>query len=529
MTGIPSLFALVGWTLQATAKGSVTILLIALAQRLIGRHISARWRYALWLVIVLRLVVPVAPSSAWSVFNLVPPHPGIQLQLRGDAGQIVFQPQPAGFAEIPLIHIPWWIAEWRWIAAVWICGAIAFAARALIATARVHWMVRRAREAETIPASAYAWIARQIVEEGRRQLGIAHPVDVVESALIEVPALHGFFQPTLLLPEGLSEGFAPDELRHVILHELCHLRRHDIAVNWLLAAVQALHWFNPLVWFAISRIEEERELACDELTLSCLRQNERFGYGRTILKLLDRFRSAETVPALVGIVNPREKMRRRIMMISNVGNRSRFGAPLLAALTVICLVALTDAHGGESHTLGKLDPSGVATLQHLSGPVSLDLKCGSFSDMLNAVAGKSGISVTQSPSIAGSPVQHARFTLHAERVPAETVLAEALQPFRLVSTPTATGVKVTSAPACMTHHNAIAAGTCWRTDDGILHREVRLNEGLCLPHEGVSESGRSAEDVDEHVDGGDSAQLGGAEDAHDDGLCVSAVEGSIAA
>jgi beta-lactamase regulating signal transducer with metallopeptidase domain len=478
MTGIPSLFPLVGWTLQATVKGSVAILLIALAQRLIGRRVPARWRHALWLVIVLRLVVPVAPASTWSIFNLVPPHPGIQWQLRGDAGQIVFQPQAAATSGwLPMIQVPWWIAGWRWVAAIWICGIIAFASRALIATARVHWIVRRAREAETVPASASTWMARQIVEEGRRQLGIAHAVGVVESALIEVPALHGVFRPTLLLPEGLSEGFAPDELRHVILHELCHLRRHDIAVNWLLAAVQALHWFNPLVWFAISRIEEERELACDELTLSCLRQNERFGYGRTILKLLDRFRSAETVPALVGIVNPREKMRRRIMMITNVGKRSRLGAPLLAALTAICLVALTDAHGGESRTLGTLDPSGVETLKHFNGPVSLDLKCGSFSNMLNAVAGKSGIPVTQSPSIAGSPAQHARFTVHAEGVPADTLLAEALQPFRLVSTPTATGVRVTSAPACMIHHAATAAGKCWRTADGTLHRELNFNEG----------------------------------------------------
>jgi beta-lactamase regulating signal transducer with metallopeptidase domain len=475
MSNLPSLFPLVGWTLQATAKGSVAILLIALAQRLIGRRVQARWRHALWLVIVLRLIAPVTPSSTWSIFNLVPPHPGIQWQLRGAAGQIVFQP-PATSSSLPMINVPWWIAGWKWVIAIWICGVLAFVVRALVATARVDWVVRRALDSG-VPGRASNWIVRQIVEGGRRQLGIARPVRVVESALIEVPALHGVFRPTLLLPEGLTESFGPDELRHVILHELCHLRRHDIVVNWLLTAVQAVHWFNPVVWFAVSRIEEERELACDELTLSCLQQNERFGYGRTILKLLDRFRSAESVPALVGIVNPKHRMRRRIMMISTVRKGSPFSAPVLAALTVICLVALTDAHGVESPALGKLDPSGVETLEHFNGRVTFDLQGGSFSDLLKIVSRKSGVAVTQSPSIANSPVQQARFTLHAAQVPADTVLTEALLPFRLVSEPTATGVRVTSAPSCVIHHSAAASVKCLRTADGALHREMSLDDG----------------------------------------------------
>jgi bla regulator protein BlaR1 len=478
MSEMPSLFTLVSWILQATAKGSVAILLVAIAQLLIGRRVQARWRHALWLLIALRLIAPVAPSWTWSIFNLVPAHPGIQLQLRGAPGQIVFRPPatatPAGW--LPLIQIPWWIAGWKWVATVWICGVFAFAVRALVATARVHWIVKRALENDT-PGRASNWRVHQIMEGGRRQLGIARPIRVVESALIEVPALHGVFWPTLLLPAGFAESFEPDELRHVILHELCHLRRHDIAVNWLLTAVQALHWFNPVVWFAVSRIEEERELACDELTLSCLRQNERFGYGRTILKLLDRFRSAESVPALVGIVNPKHRMRRRIMMIGTVRKGSPFSGPVLAAMTLICLVALTDAHGVEAPALGSLDPSGVATLEHFNGRVTFDLKDGSFNDLLGAVARTSGVAVTQSRAIADSDVQQARFTLHAEHIPAGIVLTEALLPFHLVSTPAARGVTITSAPSCFMHHDPAVAVKCERKADGTLRRELTLDGG----------------------------------------------------
>jgi len=57
--------------------------------------------------------------------------------------------------------------------------------------------------------------------------------------------------------------------RRSLLHELAHLKRHDIALNWLIAGAQALHWFNPLVWMAARQMLVERERACDDLVLEC--------------------------------------------------------------------------------------------------------------------------------------------------------------------------------------------------------------------------------------------------------------------
>jgi len=57
-------------------------------------------------------------------------------------------------------------------------------------------------------------------------------------------------------------------LRYVFLHELGHLKRGDILVNWLMALPLVLHWFNPLVWYAIQRIRVDGESACDALALS---------------------------------------------------------------------------------------------------------------------------------------------------------------------------------------------------------------------------------------------------------------------
>ncbi|HEV8657774.1 MAG TPA: M56 family metallopeptidase [Thermoanaerobaculia bacterium] len=499
-----ALFPLLGWLFETTVKGSVVIVLIALMQRLLAGRVAAQWRHALWLVVLLRLALPIAPSSSWSIFNLLPAQSAAPLTIRAAVTPAPIPPPFFGGLnpEVePLRAMPF-LEVWRWLAAIWIGGVIALAVRALIATIHVHIAVRRAPQRDH--ADPF-----EVVEDTRRRLGIRRPVRVVECNIVKAPALHGFFRPTMLLPNGLLASFDRDELRHVVLHELWHLRRLDVGLNWVLAAVQALHWFNPFVWFAVARIQEERELACDELALSCLEEEERFGYGRTILKLLETFRAASPVPALVGIVNHKQKMKRRLMMIATFRNRSRFSMLFIASLIVAGAVGLTDARGGDRRIVRNFDPATARTIERLDQRVTLDLKNASFGELLNAVANKTGVSVTQSPEVATSRVQQARFTIHAENIPGHALLMETLMPFQLAPQPDAKGVTIANGPSCvmMMHGDIAAAGhpavidedviigdhgpvgagekrilirtngpaECKITADGNLHRELTLN------------------------------------------------------
>ncbi len=303
----------------------------------------------------------------------------------------------------------------RWAAADWLIGVLLLALRTLVSSLRVSRSVRRAlRRGEPRPELV------RLLDESRKRLGVQRPVRIVECDAVRAPALHGLLRPTLLLPPGLAASFGEAELRHVIVHELWHLRRFDVGVSWLLSVVQTLHWFNPFVWFAASRIQEERELACDELALSCLEEEERPGYGRTILKLLERFRVPAPVPALVGIVNHKRKMKRRLLMIASFRDRSRFSILFLAVAGVIGAAGLTDARGGERQVLVKLDPAAMATMKKLDQRVSFELNGASLGELLNAVANKTGVAITQSPELA--------------------VLMESLMPFSIVPTPDANGI-----------------------------------------------------------------------------------------
>jgi hypothetical protein len=159
------------------------------------------------------------------------------------------------------------------------------------------------------------------------------------------------------LPVGLAASFSEDELRHVFLHELSHIKRQDILTGWLTTALQILHWFNPLVWLAFHRMRVDRELACDALALSYAREEENQPYGRTIIKLLESFGGSALAPSLAGTVENKNQMKERISMIAKFRRTS--GVPALAGVLFIGLglATLTDAQTQVAQQAAKAHPA----------------------------------------------------------------------------------------------------------------------------------------------------------------------------
>jgi hypothetical protein len=109
-----------------------------------------------------------------------------------------------------------------------------------------------------------------------------------------------------------------------------------------------VHWFNPLVWYAFSRLRADRELACDALALAHAREAERQPYGQTILKLLEQFTRPAIAPGVLGILENKNQIQRRISMIAKY--KSSSGWPILAAslAAVLALFTLTDPRPGQA-------------------------------------------------------------------------------------------------------------------------------------------------------------------------------------
>jgi tetratricopeptide (TPR) repeat protein len=156
-----------------------------------------------------------------------------------------------------------------------------------------------------------------LFEKCRLSLGIRKNITVIVTDNVKSPALFGYFKPRLLLPAHFLETLQRDELRYVFLHELSHLKRHDIVVSWFVTVLQIIHWFNPFVWYAFYHLRVDQEAACDAYVLSRIKQVQPADYANTIVSLLERFIQNRQLPSLVGIIENRSQIRRRIAMIIN--------------------------------------------------------------------------------------------------------------------------------------------------------------------------------------------------------------------
>ena len=377
------------WLWKATLQGSVLVCLIVLIKLLLQRRLPARWNYALWFVLLVRLSLPWAPQSRLSLYNLFPRQGAEGYQLRGAALQQTSEATitaPEGLARIdpyaeqadesapdilpaptrvplsvpaservtvpstagttlPTVRRPS-TAEERpasihkitdLLPLLWLSGFVLLGGYVLIRNLRFRSAVIRER-----PVTDQQVL--ELLEDAKMQTGIQTIVGVIVTDKIRSPALFGFIRPRLLLPEGLLEALSLDELHHVFLHELAHLKRRDIYVGWWAAVLQILHWFNPLIWLAFRWMRADQEMACDALVLSRMTQEEPPVYGRTIINLLERFSQLQYLPSVAGILEDKSRLERRIAMITRFKHSSTRWSPLAAFLVVaVGCTALSDA------------------------------------------------------------------------------------------------------------------------------------------------------------------------------------------
>lgn len=195
-------------------------------------------------------------------------------------------------------------------------------------------------------------------------------VALVEHPDAHVPATAGFFRARIVLPSGFLRTLAPHELECVLWHELAHARRRDGLMMTLGRIAAALHWFNPLAWFALARFRSECEHAADDFALEGGVSPTVF--ARTLLAIAERVRS-ERVLAGTMPMTTRSRVRERVTNMLAPRKTPRFprALPAVSALAVMCFglgfgcVSLTPrAHRTDSgHVLAELTrrlPSRIA-------------------------------------------------------------------------------------------------------------------------------------------------------------------------
>ena len=222
---------------------------------------------------------------------------------------------------------------------VWFTGAAAYV---IWLGAGLAFLRRLERSSTTIVEESWT----KLVEDLRRRLRIAAPISLLRRPESDGPMTWGVRRPKILLPNE-ADGW-PDRRRQAVLtHELAHVKRMDFAQQALAQLACALHWFNPLVWYALRRLRIEREQACDDRVLEA--GWTPIDYAEQLLAVTagQRGRSPAPCPALAMARTSRVEGRLRTILDESLDRRivSRTVAALAlgAAVLVVLPIAMLRA------------------------------------------------------------------------------------------------------------------------------------------------------------------------------------------
>ena len=178
-----------------------------------------------------------------------------------------------------------------------------------------------------------------MLSDTARDLGVSAPEMIVCEA-ISTPAVTGLLRPRLLLPH---ERYDVQELRYILRHELCHLKRRDMLFKLVLLAANAMHWFNPVVYLMLRQADEDIELACDSAATDGLELPERAAYSRTLLAAVQS--SVRALPATTCFGGTVERLKRRITNV--LGAQKKRGLGVVALVLALTLTAGCAVSWGE--------------------------------------------------------------------------------------------------------------------------------------------------------------------------------------
>jgi beta-lactamase regulating signal transducer with metallopeptidase domain len=333
---------------------SSALILALLGLRLAFRKsISRRVQYALWALVLARLLVPVnLPAADFSVLTAAAPVIGAEedqtLYLQ-PVQQTISAPEDAS----PLLAAP---SDARFAA---MGPPSSDNTRTVTDENQVTRQTKYRRQIDLGAvlrpiwyggmAVMVLWLAgsnlrfRRMLQKRRIPLELPdckRPAYLVEEGLVS-PCLFGLFRPAVYLTPAVLED--REGLRHVLAHEEAHARQGDPLWALLRGVCLAVYWFDPLVWLAARAAKEDCELSCDELALRALGEEERVPYGRTLLRLIPVKGSArDALLTATTMTSDKRRLKERIARIAEGRKMKR--AALLAALTaaaVVCAVTFT--------------------------------------------------------------------------------------------------------------------------------------------------------------------------------------------
>lgn len=316
--------------IEITLTTSVIITVLLLISPLLNKKYTAKWRYFVWLILAVRLVVP---------FNFTLPNPPVVIEPR--AIQTMFSPAPAiypysavaplkmgsvaNFAENTGAVTQHAVTSLEQIISIlWLTGIILFISYQYLGYALFKKSVLR----WSIPVSNKR--ITELLNQLLADMNIKKNIKVMTCKKVSSPMVVGVFRPVILLP---YEDFCIDDLKFILKHELIHYKRHDIWYKLFLMFANAVHWFNPLVYLMVCEANKDIEISCDDEVVKNSDIRFREQYSEVILSTMNQGHARKTVFSTFSS-GSKNVMKKRLINILDM-SKKRHGIAALCSVVFI--------------------------------------------------------------------------------------------------------------------------------------------------------------------------------------------------
>ncbi|MEK4889636.1 M56 family metallopeptidase [Bacillus sp. FSL M7-0996] len=345
------------WLIETSLMASILVGFILCIKVLFRNKLTPRWQYMLWIVLMIRLLLPWSPDSSYSIYSLlsysssvsevipknmpstesivnIETNHTVELESNSETVTKNGEPEVNASAEQQTTFSLYKLALYVWLAGVIVLAVITF-----ITNRRLYSYIKK--QADITDEQVIT-----VFNRCKQSMKMKKAVSLRLAGKIASPTVFSFFRPKVLLSKKHMKVLNEQQLQYVFYHELAHIKRNDVAVNWIMYSLLLLNWFNPILWYAYFCMREDQELACDAYALTFIDKEEQIAYGHTIITLLEHY--SYQAPSLANLSRNKRTLKRRIVMIKKFQKKSyRLSLIGVIAIAAIASLSLFNARATE--------------------------------------------------------------------------------------------------------------------------------------------------------------------------------------
>ncbi|WP_141522902.1 M56 family metallopeptidase [Bacillus wiedmannii] len=335
------------WLIETSLMASILVGFILCIKILFRNKLTPRWQYMLWIVLMIRLFLPWSPDSSYSIYSL--------LSYRSSVSEVIPKNMPSTESIVniesdrtvesnskmvtktsePEVEVSseqqTTFSLYKIALYVWLAGIIVLAFITFLTNRRLYSYIKKQPDITDEQVVT-------VFNRCKQSMKIKKAVSLRLSGKIASPTVFSFFRPKVLLSKKHMKVLNEQQLQYVFYHELAHIKRNDVAVNWIMYSLILLNWFNPILWYAYFCMREDQELACDAYALTFIDKEEQIAYGHTIITLLEHY--SYQAPSLASLSRNKRALKRRIVMIKKFQKKS-YRLSLLGIIVIVAIASLS--------------------------------------------------------------------------------------------------------------------------------------------------------------------------------------------